>query len=227
MSFKQVAISLNGKPLKPIVQFIYLSSSISSTESDANICIRKAGTAIDILSVIQKSDLSHKIKRQFLQSCSRVGTIVWMHYLNCNETHGEKAWWKLQKNAAWFWKIPGSSTLQNSSWMAGYISLILQTIKVRWIRHADHCWGNNDELKSDIFLRISTHWHKSFDWPAKTYINCMDTGCSVEDLPGVMDNKEWWRESKDFMSLAQLAVAAGDDDPSQMPIIYAQFFGLK
>ena len=41
--------SLNGKPLKLVDQFIYLSSNISSTESNVNICIGKAWIAIDRL----------------------------------------------------------------------------------------------------------------------------------------------------------------------------------
>ena len=35
-------LSLDSKSLKLIPQFIYLSSNISSTESDVNICIGKA-----------------------------------------------------------------------------------------------------------------------------------------------------------------------------------------
>ena len=49
--------SLNGKPLKLVDQFIYLSSNISSTESNVNIFIGKTRTAIDRLLIIQKPDL--------------------------------------------------------------------------------------------------------------------------------------------------------------------------
>ena len=44
MSFNQdgVSLSINGEPLKFVNQFTYLSSNISSTESDVKICI---GTA--------------------------------------------------------------------------------------------------------------------------------------------------------------------------------------
>ena len=41
------------------------SSNISSTESDANISLMIASTAIDILSITWKSDLADKIKRDF------------------------------------------------------------------------------------------------------------------------------------------------------------------
>ena len=51
MSFNQDGIISirNSKPLKLIDQFIYLSSNISSTKSDINICIVKSWTAIDYL----------------------------------------------------------------------------------------------------------------------------------------------------------------------------------
>ena len=37
---------------------------------------------------------------QFLPSNNRVDTAVWMHYMDANETYGEKAWWQLHKNTA-------------------------------------------------------------------------------------------------------------------------------
>ena len=37
---------------------------------------------------------------QFLSSSSRVDTAVWIHYIDANETDGEKAWRRLHKNAA-------------------------------------------------------------------------------------------------------------------------------
>ena len=42
----------------------------------------------------------------------------------------------------------------------------------------------------------ATHGHAKAGWPARTYIQqlCEDTGCCPEDLPGVMNNREKWRE---------------------------------
>ena len=70
MRFKREgAIStLNNRPLKLFGKFIYLDNSVSSTESDANMHLVKAWTAIDELSLIWKSDLSDKIKRDFFQA---------------------------------------------------------------------------------------------------------------------------------------------------------------
>ncbi len=44
----------------------------------------------DRLSVIWKSDLTDKIKRQFLPSSGRVDTAIYMHYMGANKTYGEK-----------------------------------------------------------------------------------------------------------------------------------------
>ena len=59
MCFKQGA-TINGKPLKLADQFTYLGNNISFTEWNVNICLAKAWTIIDRLSIIRKSDLSVK-----------------------------------------------------------------------------------------------------------------------------------------------------------------------
>ena len=51
MSLKKKDIStLDSKPLKPVEQFTYLGSNISSTESDVNARIGKAWSTINRLS---------------------------------------------------------------------------------------------------------------------------------------------------------------------------------
>ena len=47
---------------------MYFGSSVSSTESDINMHLVKAWIVIDRLSIIWKSDLSDKIKRDFFQA---------------------------------------------------------------------------------------------------------------------------------------------------------------
>ena len=70
MCFKQKgAISTpSSKPLKSIDQFTYLSSNISSTESDVNIYLVKTWKAINSLWIIWRSDLSDRIKQDFFQA---------------------------------------------------------------------------------------------------------------------------------------------------------------
>ena len=75
--------TLDRTSLKRLDKFTYLGSSVSSTEKDIDTRLTKAGTAIDWLSIIWKSDLTDKMK-QFLLSSSRVDTAVWMHYLDAN-----------------------------------------------------------------------------------------------------------------------------------------------
>ena len=63
MSFKQDGsiTKLSGELLKLVDHFTNLGSYISSTETDVNIYIGKAWTAIEKLSIIWKCDLPDKI----------------------------------------------------------------------------------------------------------------------------------------------------------------------
>ena len=54
-----------GGLLKLVDKFTYLGSSVSSTENDINTRLAKTWKAIDSLSVMWKSDLTEKIKRNF------------------------------------------------------------------------------------------------------------------------------------------------------------------
>ena len=73
---------------------------------------------------------------------------------------------------------------------------ILKTIKVRRTRHAGHCWRSKDELISDILLWTPSHGRSKAGRPARTYIQQLsaDTGYSLEDLQGAMDDKDGWQE---------------------------------
>ena len=53
-----------------------------------------------------------------------------------------------------------------------------------------------DKLISDVFLWTPTYGRAKARRPARTYIQqlCEDTGCSPEDLPEAMNDKEKWRE---------------------------------
>ena len=60
--------TLDGTPLKLEDKFIYLGSSLSSTEKDIGTRLTKTWTAIDRLSIIWKSNLTDKMKRSFFQA---------------------------------------------------------------------------------------------------------------------------------------------------------------
>ena len=145
---------------------------------------------------------------QFLPSSGRIDTAIWMYYLDATK--------QLEK------KLDGNYTrmlqaILNKSWrqhptrhqLYGHLPPITKTIKVRWTRHAGHCWRSRDELITDVLL-----WNPHI-WPSKsrsfasltfiicfTYIRtndyiqqlCEDMGCSPEDLPEAMNGREKWRE---------------------------------
>ncbi len=92
----------------------------------------------------------------------------------------------------------------NKSWrqhptkqqLYGHLPPILKTIKVRRTRHVWHCWISRDELISDLFQWTTSHGRAKAGRPARTYIRqlCEDTGCSPEDMPEAMNDREEWRE---------------------------------
>ena len=104
----------------------------------------------------------------------------------------------------------------NKSWwqhptrhqLSGHLRPITKTIQVRWTRHAGHCWRNKDKFFVFLFLFLFCFtayqpllWTPAYGrakagWPAQTYIQqlCEDTGCSPEDLPEAMNDREKWRE---------------------------------
>ena len=178
---------LNGCSLKLVDKFTYWGSSVSSTEIDINMRLAKAWTAIDRLSVIWKSDLTNKIKHSFFQAA-----VVSILLYGCTT-------WTLTKQIEK--KLDGNYTrmlraiLNKAAPTYGHLQPITKTIQVRWTRHAGHCWRSKDERISDILLWTPSHGQAKAGQPARTYIQqlCADTGCSPEDLPEAMDDREGWR----------------------------------
>ena len=102
------------------------------------------------------------------------------------------------------WSFRTCSILLTAFWrqhptkqqLYGHLPPIMKTIKIRWTRHAGHCWGSRDKLTSDVLLWTPSHDQAKAGRLAQTYIQqlCVDTGCSPEGLPEVMDDREGWRE---------------------------------
>ena len=101
-------------------------------------------------------------------------------------------------------KLDGNYTrilraILHKSWrhqLYGHLPPITKTIQVRRTRQAGHCWRSRDELISDVLLWTPTYGRAKAGRPARIYIQqlCEDTGCSPEDLPEVMNDREMWRE---------------------------------
>ena len=173
---------------------VIVNKIVSSTNYD-DTRLTNAWTAIDKLSVIWKSDLTDKVKRSFFQAA-----VVSMLLYGCTT-------WTLTKRLEK--KLDGNYTrmlrvISNKSWrqhptkhpLYGHLPHITKTIQVRRTRHAGHCWRSRDELISDVFLWTPTYGRAKAGWLARTYIQqlCEDTGCSPEDLPEAMNDREKWRE---------------------------------
>ena len=92
----------------------------------------------------------------------------------------------------------------NQSWrqystkpqLYGHLPPITKTIKVRQTKHAGHCWRSRDKLIRDVLLWTPTYGWAKAEWPAWSYIQqlCEDTGCSPEDRPEAMNDREEWQE---------------------------------
>ena len=73
----------------------------------------------------------------------------------------------------------------------GHLPPITKTIQVSRTRHAGHCSRSKNELKSDILLWTLSHVRAKAERLVRTDIQqfCADTGYSLEDLPGAMDDR--------------------------------------
>ena len=153
--------------------------------------LTKAWTAIDKLSIVWKSDLTDKMKRSFFQAA-----VVSILLYGCTT-------WTLTKRLKK--KLDGNYTrmlraILNESWrqhptkhqLYGQLPPITKTIQVRQTRHAGHCWRSWDELINDVLLWTPTYGRAKAGRPAQTYIQrlCEDTGCSLEDLPEAINDRE-------------------------------------
>ena len=103
---------------------------------------------------------------------------------------------------AWFQGHPPNQTLYdlkiiiifftkiNSIWQFNQVSVFFQLYIY-----------THTEFISDVLPWTPSHGRAKAGQPAWTYIQqlCKDTGCSPEDLPEVMnDREEWWERLKDI-----------------------------
>ena len=96
------------------------------------------------------------------------------------------------------WAILNKSLWQHPTkhQLCGHLPPITKTIQVRWTRHARHCWRSREMHISDVLLWTPSYGQAKAGWLARTNIQqlCEETGCSPEDLPEAMKDREEWRE---------------------------------
>ena len=119
-------------------------------------------------------------------------------------------------------KLDGNYTrmlcaILNKSWkqhptkqqLFGHLWPIMKTIQIRGTKHVKHCWRSKDELLSNVVQWIPPHGRAKVGRPARNYIQelCANTWCSLEDLPGVMDNRdEWWERVKEIHAIMMMRI---------------------
>ena len=76
----------------------------------------------------------------------------------------------------------------------GHLPPITKTIQARRTTLTGHCWRSKNELISDVLRWTPAYGQAKAGRPARTYIQllCEDKGCSPEDLPEAMNNREWY-----------------------------------
>ena len=148
--------------------------------------LSKAWTAIDRLSVIWKSDLTDKRKRNFLQaavvSIPLYGCTTWMLTKRIEK--------KLDDNyTRMLWAILNKSWRQypTKQRLYGHLPPITKIIKFRRTRHAGHWWRSRDGLISDV-LWTPAHGRAKAGRPARTYIH---SSVKIRDIALRTCQKRW------------------------------------
>ena len=114
-----------------------------------------------------------------------------MYHLDANKTAGEEA--RRQECVEQYWISPGGNTPQSTT----YTATCLPSRKLsKWDEPDTQDTVREAELISDVLLWTPKYGRAKAGRPARTYIQqlCEDTGCSSEDLPEEINDREKWRE---------------------------------
>ena len=142
-----------------------------------------------------KSDMTDKIKCSFFQaavvSILLYGCTTWT-LTKCMEK-------KLDGNYTRMLRAILNKSLRQhptKQQLYGHLPPITKISRVRRTKHAGQCWRSKDELISNILPWTPSHGRAKAGRPARTYTEqlCADTGYSLEDLPGAINDQDGWRE---------------------------------
>ena len=101
--------------------------------------------------------------------------------------------------------------------LCGHLPPIAKTIKVRWTRHAGHCWRSRDELISDVLLGTPTYGRAKAGRPARTFSSFV----RIQNVALRTCQKQWTigRSGERGSGISVLA-AWHDDDNIYIKYIY-------
>ena len=111
--------------------------------------------------------------------------------MDADKTYGEKAWWQYTRMLR---TVLNKSRRQHPTkqQLYGYLPLIM---KSRQTRHVGHYRRSKNKLISDVLLWTPSHRRAKVGRPPTIYQQlCNDTGCSLEDLPRAIVNRDEWQE---------------------------------
>ena len=156
--------------------------------------LAKELTIIDRLSVIWKSDLTNKKRRNFFQAAVVSILLYWWSTLTLTIT-------KTIFNMSWK-QHPTKTQLY------GHLPPITKTINIQRNRHAEHCWKSYDDFISDVLLWTPLHRRSKARQPTRTYIEQLfaDTGCSLKYFPRGMDDRDGWWEGQHEMVIIYIYI---------------------
>ena len=178
--------------------FNYLGSKIISSESDIQVRIGSAWSALNKLTPIWKSNLDVSIKREFfratVESVLTYSSQAWTltksleNKLNGAYTHMLRA----ALNVHWSQRVTNKKLYND-------LPKITETIRYRRLKFSGHIWRHDEEIAHNLLFWMPTNGKNKRGRPQKTYIDQLieNTGLQMEELKILMANRE---EGKSFIN---------------------------
>ena len=167
----------------------------TSTERDIEVRLGQAWGALHKLDKIWKSNLSEKLKRNFfratVESVLIYGSVSWT-LTSTSEKKIDGAYTRMLRAAL---NIPWQSHTTNEE-LYEKMPRITQSIRQQRMRFVGHSFRSKEELAGDVLLWQPKHGKQSTGRPKKSYIDQLisDTGCSYQELPTAMGDRDEWRK---------------------------------
>ena len=141
-----------------------------------------------------------------------------MHHIDPNQTHGEKARWKLHKNAACCFEQILEAMPRKTATVRPLTSHHTNHPS-KMNKHAGHRWRSKHEHVSDVLQRTPTDGRAWIDRPTRIYIHqfCMDAVWRTCQKRWTIGNND---ERQSENSLMSALLDEDDDNDDDLIIIF-------
>ena len=123
---------------------------------------------------------------------------MWLHHLDINKALWEKVRWELHKDTAYHFQQILEVTLYKTAAVWPLTSHLInhpsKMNKIWWL------------LLRKQLSPMDTHVWSHQCWLIKTYIYqlCVNTGCRLEEMPRMMDNRDgWWERGMRILQVSE------------------------